>query len=102
MTKLGTKIAGERKKPRAGAHKGILHVFYGQARLRAKERPRCEGSRELSKRHVLRPVESARTYFGMVLCAGCWDDWWRAEGHDGMPDPAFAAIQHQSLGEWLV
>jgi hypothetical protein len=80
---------------------GVLHVFYGHSRARLKGRPRCEGSAAFSQRHVARPVEIARTYFGMLLCAGCWDDWWRAEGSEGMVDPAFGEIKHEHNGEWL-
>ena len=95
MSKTATGIA-EAKQPSA-----ILHVFYGHSRSRLKSRPKCEGSEQLSKRHVARPVEIARTYFGMQLCRGCWDDWWRSEGMEGMPDPAFDAIHHEHNGEWL-
>lgn len=83
------------------ATKGILHVFYGHAKSRVVGRPRCEGSVLLSENHVGRPSESARTYFGMVLCKGCWNDWWRAADSEGMVDPAFEDIQHSSVGEWL-
>jgi hypothetical protein len=78
-----------------------VHVFWGHAKIRDPRRPRCEGAKEMSSRHVARPVEAARTYFGMPLCEGCWDDWWRAEGNEGQVDPSFDAIQHPSTGEWL-
>jgi len=78
-----------------------LHVFWGHARRRDKSRPRCEGSKAMSARHVARPAEHARTYFGMVLCEGCWDDGWRAEGSEGMVDPSFGEIMHKHAGEWL-
>jgi hypothetical protein len=55
----------------------------------------------MSARHVARPAEHARTYFGMVLCEGCWDDGWRAEGSEGMVDPSFGEIMHKHAGEWL-
>ena len=55
----------------------------------------------MSARHVARPTQSARTYFGMVLCEGCWDDGWRSEGSEGMVDPAFQEITHPATGEWI-
>jgi hypothetical protein len=78
----------------------VVHVTYGYAKYRDPVRPRCEGTKELSERHMQRPREIAHTYFGMKLCRGCWDDWWRAEYEEGEVDPPFDEIKHETTGEW--
>lgn len=71
-----------------------IHVFYGYAKRRCPNRPRCFFCGK-------RRTWMAFTYFGAPLCRECWDTNWRSEGNEGEHDPPFDEIKNEQTGVWL-